>query len=78
MNIILAGFTSDVTESELRELLSHYAEIDEVEVIPGDLPDQTVAVLTIEASNAEAHWVARRLTGLYWHGHSLRAYVSLF
>ncbi|UTW04774.1 hypothetical protein KDX31_07185 [Amphritea atlantica] len=78
MKIILAGFTSDVTESELREMLSRYAEVDELEVIPGDLPEQTVAILTIEASNAEAHWVSRRLTGLYWRGHSLRAYVSLF
>ncbi|WP_428033587.1 hypothetical protein [Amphritea sp.] len=78
MNIILAGFTSDVTESELRELLAHYAEVDELDIIPGDLPEQTVAVMTIEASNAEAHWVTRRLTGLYWHGHSLQAYVSLF
>lgn len=78
MKIILAGFTSDVTTSELRELLSHYAEVNELEIIPGDLPEQTVAVMTIEASNAEAHWVTRRLTGLYWHDHLLRAYVSLF
>lgn len=59
-------------------MLSHYAEVDELSIMSGDLPEQTVAVLTIEGSNAEAHWVTRRLTGLYWHGHSLRAYVSLF
>ncbi len=78
MNIILAGFTSGVAESELREMLSRYADVEELEIIPGDLPEQTIAVLTIEASNAEAHWVTRRLTGLYWHEHTLRAYVSLF
>ncbi|MDO6562272.1 hypothetical protein Q4488_02645 [Amphritea sp. 1_MG-2023] len=78
MKIILAGFYSDVTESELRTLLSDYAEVDELKIIPGDLPEQTIAVLTIEGTNAEAHWVARRLTGLFWHQHSLRAYVSLF
>ncbi len=78
MNIILAGFTSDVTESELRQMLSRYVEVDEVDIIPGDLPEQTVAVLTVEGSNVEAHRASRRLTGLYWHGHSLRAYVSLF
>jgi hypothetical protein len=78
MNIILAGFTSDITESELRQMLSRYVELDELDIIPGDLPEQTVAVLTVEGSSVEAHRAARRLTGLYWHGQSLRAYISLF
>ncbi len=78
MNIILAGFTSDITESELRLMLARYVELDGLDIIPGDLPEQTVAVLITKASNVEAHRAARRLTGLYWHGHSLRAYISLF
>ncbi|WP_417222226.1 hypothetical protein [Amphritea sp.] len=78
MKIILAGFTSDVSEDELQEMLAHYTEVDALELVPGDLSEQTVAVLTIEGTNAEAHWVTRRLNGLYWHGHSLRAFVSLF
>lgn len=78
MKIILAGFTADVTEAELQKLLAHYTEVDSLKVIPGDLSEQTIAVLTVEGSNAEAHWVTSRLNGLYWHGHSLRAFVSLF
>ncbi|RTE66455.1 hypothetical protein EH243_07620 [Amphritea opalescens] len=78
MKIILAGFSSDVTESELQALLAHYTEVDELDLIPGDLPEQTVAIVTVEGTNAEAHWVTRHLNGLFWHGHSLRAFVSLF
>lgn len=59
-------------------MLSRYVELDELDIITGDLPEQTVAILTVEGSRVEAQMAARRLTGLYWHGHSLRAYISLF
>lgn len=78
MNIFLAGLPGDVTEEQLREMLIRYVELEQLELLPGDLPEQTLAMLTVKASNAEAHWAARRLTGLYWRGHTLRAYVSLF
>ncbi|BBB26002.1 hypothetical protein [Amphritea japonica] len=78
MNIFLAGFPSEATADDLRNLLSRYVKLETLELIAGDLPEQTVAVLTIDATNAEAHWVSRRLTGLYWRGHTLRAYVGLF
>ncbi len=78
MNIFLAGFPAETTADDLKNLLSRYVKLETLELIAGDLPEQTVAVLTIDATNAEAHWVSRRLTGLYWRGHTLRAYVGLF
>lgn len=78
MNIFLAGLSGDVTEGQLREMLVRYVELEQVELLPGNHPEQTIAMLTVKASNAEAHWAANRLTGLYWRGHSLQAYVSLF
>lgn len=78
MKLILAGLPDDTTPLLLQELLQHYVAVNQMEIVPSHHHDGTIAILSVAMSNAEAHWVARRLTGLYWRGHSLRAYVSLF
>lgn len=78
MMIFLAGLPAEATAEEIKQLLSRYVEVETLELLPGDQPEQTIATLKVSISNAEAHWVTRRLTGLYWRGHTLSAYVSLF
>ncbi len=78
MKIFLSGMPPETSIDDVAELMSHYADVVHLEMMDSELPEGEGAVITIEATNAEAHWVARRLTGMYWHGHTLRADVSLF
>ena len=65
MKIILAGLPDDTTEELLHELLKRYVEVSEIDLFPSHIPDGEVAILTVDLTNAEAHWVTRRLSGLY-------------
>ena len=78
MKIFLNGMSPGTAKEDVAELMSHYAEVLSLEMVDSELPKGEGAVITIKATNAEAHWVANRLTGMYWQGHTLSAYVSLF
>jgi len=78
MKIYLAGIPAGTTEEELCQLLNRYIRVTELQLVDIDHPHGAGALLTVEGTNAEAHWAARRLTGMYWKGHSLQAYVQLF
>jgi len=78
MKIYLAGLPPATSKQALYGLLSRYMQVEDLQMEDSDHPRGASATITIQASNAEANWITRRLTGMYWQGYTLRAHVSLF
>lgn len=64
MKIYLAGLPPKTSKQTLYCLLSRYMQVEELQ-IDSNPSRRTSATVTIQATNAEAHWATRRLTGMY-------------
>lgn len=77
MRIVIENLPKDVSEEEIREALSPFAQVGEIELIKeGSAP---VAVIHVEMQQRErAYALARRITGHYYKGRKLGAWVPLW
>ena len=79
MKLLLSNLDPQVTDDEIRELVSKYTKL-KVARITRETADSSLpgAVLEFDAGTREALYEAqRRLHGLYWKNRSLTAYVPV-
>lgn len=78
MKLYLSGLQPDVTEIEVRELLSSCLEIQQVEVCTQHTPDSPYALVTVTDSYEKVWPIKNRFTGQYHRGLSLLMHIVTY
>lgn len=77
MKVRIADLPEDVSEHDIRELLEHSEDIQNVELIHGDEAGPKVAIVEL-ASDTVARAVVEVVNGHNWRGATLRADELLY
>lgn len=75
MKIILTGLREDADMEKLRERMSHFGPVLDIQAVRDGDPDKPWFVVNMDIDVAEATKVARRIDGIYYNDRFLHARV---
>lgn len=76
MRIVIENLPHEASEDEIREALSPFAPVEKIALIKeGNMP---AAVIEMEMTRAQADALAKRISGRFYKGQELRAWVPRF
>jgi hypothetical protein len=75
MKILLTGLQPDFDLANLRERMTHFGPVVDVQPVRDGDPDHPWAIVEMAIGVAEAHEIARRIDGIYYVDRFIRATV---
>lgn len=77
MKIVLSGLQRDFDLDSLRERMSKFGPVHDIQVVTEGDPENPWAIVDMALSVAEATEVARRIDGIYYKDRFVRARVMV-
>jgi RNA recognition motif-containing protein len=78
MQIVVRELPHDVTESDVRELVSRYGGVRNIRLKKEGSEQRATAVVTMEGERSDGEVIASKLNGILWHGRKLNVMCPLF